>query len=375
MKNYRFYFYTVICLSVFFTLVSVFGIPYLLKQNGRSLLENEIESAQQQASLIASMSANAFDQKIEKATIVDQIDRMIDNTQKQNIFISIYDWSGKIISHPEIVLAIDKTSQENPFAKNIETVAPAEELYNYIVSLSDKDLASKPSEVIYLTSVKNSDWIVAANLNIPNMSEKIQEWKHQTYLVFLIIALSVLIIVLGAIRFISGYYESQLALKNTRLEDGVLSISKLNASLENYQKNLSEIALAKEATTNESSSTKTEPVKETEKQRILTYVRNELMPISTEDIGYIYVENTITYIVRKDGKRSTTSESLDQIYSYLNEKSFFRANRQIIVAISAIDKITKFGNSKLKIQVNPPSEIDIVIGKNKASAFKQWLDL
>jgi hypothetical protein len=45
------------------------------------------------------------------------------------------------------------------------------------------------------------------------------------------------------------------------------------------------------------------------------------------------------------------------------------------VAISAIYKIIKFGNSKLKIQVTPASEIDIIIGKNKAAAFKQWLDL
>ncbi|MBL4604863.1 MAG: LytTR family transcriptional regulator [Flavobacteriaceae bacterium] len=371
MKNYRFYFYTVICLSVFFTLVFIFGIPYLLKKNGSLLLESEIESGRQQASQIASLSANFFDQKIEEETIKDNIQQVIDNTEKHNIFISVYDWSGKIISYPDITLVGDKASQKNPLVKNMETTISGAELYDYIVSLNDSDLTSNSSEIIYLTPINNSDWIIATHVNISNALGKINEWKSQTYLVFLIIALSVLLIVLGAIRFISGYYEGQLELKNSRLEDGVLSISRLNISLENYQKNLSEITLEKEPR----AASTIEPVKETEKQRILTYVRNELMPISTEDIGYIYVENTITYIVRKDGKRSTTSESLDQIYSYLNENSFFRANRQMIVAISAINKITKFGNSKLKIQVNPPSEVDIIIGKNKASAFKQWLDL
>jgi len=68
-------------------------------------------------------------------------------------------------------------------------------------------------------------------------------------------------------------------------------------------------------------------------------------------------------------------DSLDQIYSNLNTTSFFRVNRQIIVAISAIEKIIKFGNSQLKIQVSPASEIDIIIGKNKAASFKQWLDM
>ena len=104
-------------------------------------------------------------------------------------------------------------------------------------------------------------------------------------------------------------------------------------------------------------------------------MRNEILSIATEDITYIYVENTITYVVRKDGRRSTTGESLDLIYSYLDERFFFRVNRQIIVAISAIETITKFGNSKLKIQVNPTSDVDIIIGKNKAASFKQWLDL
>jgi len=59
----------------------------------------------------------------------------------------------------------------------------------------------------------------------------------------------------------------------------------------------------------------------------------------------------------------------------LDEKSFFRVNRQIIVAISAIKKITKYGRSKLKVEVEPIAEIDIFIGKNKAAAFKKWLDL
>jgi len=239
------------------------------------------------------------------------------------------------------------------------------------------------SEIIRLTYVTDSDWIIASHINKEKIINQASTIRSQIYIAFIIIGLITLVFFLGTIRIISSYYEKQLALKNTKLEDGVLNLSKLNASLENYQKNLSDFKREREedqkpvegqvektVTTEETKISKT-----TTKQRILTYVRNELLPIATEDISYIYVENTITYIVRKDGKRSTTSESLDLIYSYLDEKSFFRANRQIIVAISAIETITKFGNSKLKIQVNPTSEIDIIIGKNKAAAFKQWLDL
>jgi len=54
---------------------------------------------------------------------------------------------------------------------------------------------------------------------------------------------------------------------------------------------------------------------------------------------------------------------------------FFRANRQFIVSIQAIDRIVKFGNSALKIETQPSTDQEVVIGKNKAANFKQWLDL
>ena len=111
------------------------------------------------------------------------------------------------------------------------------------------------------------------------------------------------------------------------------------------------------------------------KKRILTYLRNELLPVSTDDIAYIYTENTITYVVQTNGKRSTANNSLDELFSSLDSSIFYRANRQFIIAISSIEKIIRYGNSQLKILVIPKSEVDIIIGKNKASEFKQWLNL
>lgn len=369
MKNYRYYAYTVAILFTFSVLVALFGVPYLSKVNGIQVLENEIVSSEQQAKQIALLAESCFNHEIEKDKIAESIQDAIENTESQNIFISVFDWSGKIISHPDITLVASRNEQNTSnTTRNMQTLPTGEELYELVqTNGSSKEVAP---EIIYLTPIKNSDWIIAAHLNSENVINQINKSKNQTYLVFSIILLFIMLIVLAMVRLVTGYYENQLSLKNSKLEDGVLNLAKLNTSLENYQKKLGELTSFQ---SNETAPVET--VKEKEKQRILTYVRNELMPVNTEDIGYIYVDNTITYVVQKDGKRSTTSESLDQIYSYLDEKSFFRANRQIIVAISAIEKIIKFGNSKLKIQVNPPSEIDIIIGKNKAAAFKQWLDL
>jgi DNA-binding LytR/AlgR family response regulator len=142
-------------------------------------------------------------------------------------------------------------------------------------------------------------------------------------------------------------------------------MSKLNADLVSYQEKVTE---KPEEKSNENISDK-------EKQRILTYVRNELVPIAIKEIAYIFTESTITYVVCFDGKRSTSNASLDDMISNLNPQLFFRANRQFIISITAIDKIIKYGNSQLKIVLKGKTTEEIIISKNKAAEFKQWLNL
>ena len=385
MKYHPYYLYTAISLSILYVIIALIATPFFMRLSMNNALSNDIEAAQQEAHIIASMSEGVTD-KAEKSKLKDRIQKSINNTNSKNVFNSVLDWSGKFICYPDNKRIGDTPPLSDALASGIQNELTAEGLYDMVFKKTD---SISTSEIIRLTPVTESDWIIASHINKEKVIEQASNIRSQIYISFVIIGLITLIFFLAAIRIISSYYEKQLALKSIKLEDGVLNLSKLNTSLENYQKNLSDFKQEREddqkreekqklAEEQLEAITETEEIKTpkaTTKQRILTYVRNELLPVATEDISYIYVENTITYVVRKDGKRSTTSESLDLIYTYLDEKSFFRANRQIIVAISAIETITKFGNSKLKIQVNPTSEIDIVIGKNKAAAFKQWLDL
>jgi DNA-binding LytR/AlgR family response regulator len=86
------------------------------------------------------------------------------------------------------------------------------------------------------------------------------------------------------------------------------------------------------------------------------------------------MESTITYVVCFDGSQSTSNSSLDELFSQFDGTHFYRANRQFIVAISAIKKIIKYGNNQLKLIVEPNSDFDIIISKNRAAEFKQWLN-
>ena len=155
---------------------------------------------------------------------------------------------------------------------------------------------------------KKSDLIVGANVNINSISAQMNTLKNNFYLIFLIMGVLVIVLSFVAVRIIGSAYEKQLELRNSSLTSEVVNLSKLNTDLVSYKEKVAELPqeIAKE-----------EP-SEKEKERILTYVRNELVPIAIKDIACVYTENTITYVITFDGKRSTTNMSLDDMYTNLN---------------------------------------------------------
>jgi two-component system response regulator LytT len=44
------------------------------------------------------------------------------------------------------------------------------------------------------------------------------------------------------------------------------------------------------------------------------------------------------------------------------------------VNIDAIKRVHSYFNGKLKLEIEPSHKEDIIVGKDKAAAFKRWLD-
>lgn len=375
MKNYNIYLATTLVFGVVYLVLTYMAMSFISKESITLLLDNEINSGKQRARQIATLSESALAASVEKAVVVKGIQKSIEDVDDVNLFFSIIDWSGEIISFPDITKVGTTDAATNAMVANMKEDISAQDLYTYIIDFKNGDNNTQ-SAVMRLDAIPNSDLIIVTHINLKNVIAQFDSFKSKFALIFIIFGLSILLILFGIIRYVTNYYYKALEQKTTRLEDGMLNLSKLNNSLEVYQKNIvKEKQKEEEAEEKAIAQNGDESIKDLPKKRLLTYIRNELMPIPIEDISYVYLENTITYIIRKDGKRFTANDSLDQIYSSLDEKLFFRANRQIIVSIYAIDKIIKFGNNSLKIETKPASEIDIIIGKNKASSFKQWLDL
>lgn len=111
----------------------------------------------------------------------------------------------------------------------------------------------------------------------------------------------------------------------------------------------------------------------TYKNRFLVKSRDQLIPVLTEEIAYFYTLHDLVYIVRANGKRFTIDFKLEQLKELLDPERFYRLNRQIICNLSSIERIHPYFNGRLKLQLNPAFDKDVIVSRERARDFKKWL--
>lgn len=365
MKKDKLYFLTFLSIAVIFLLVALIASKYFIKVSANQLIEVQVESSKREVYEVAKMIDFQLSSGIDKEVVVKNIQQIIENTNTDSWFVSVFNWSGKEVANPDKTKVGQQINSNETLLASLKEKNNSADLYDLLMDRN----GSFSSEIIHISPIKESDLIVAANVNVSSIKNQMNALKGSFYLIFLIMGILVILMSFFAVRILGSAYEKQLEQRNSNLTSEVLSLSKLNTDLVSYKEKVAEIPqeIAKSASLDND--------KDKEKERILTYVRNELVPIAIKDIAFVYTENTITYVVCFDGKRSTTNMSLDDMYVNLNSTLFFRANRQFIISITAIDKIIKYGNSQLKILLQSKTSEEIIISKNKAAEFKQWLNM
>ena len=68
------------------------------------------------------------------------------------------------------------------------------------------------------------------------------------------------------------------------------------------------------------------------------------------------------------------SQRVDEIEELLDPKLYYRANRQSIIHIDAIQSIKPQENQKLVITLKTPLKMEQDISREKAPGFKKWFD-
>ena len=110
------------------------------------------------------------------------------------------------------------------------------------------------------------------------------------------------------------------------------------------------------------------------KSRFMVKMGEAIVSVKTEEIGHFIAEDGIVLLCTKTEKRYAVDYTLDQLEGLLDSKSFFRINRKVIVNINAIQKISTYFNSRLKIVSPALQDEDCVVSRERVNDFKNWLD-
>jgi DNA-binding LytR/AlgR family response regulator len=109
------------------------------------------------------------------------------------------------------------------------------------------------------------------------------------------------------------------------------------------------------------------------KNRFLVKVGERIQTIDIQEIPFFYSEDKVTLLQTNQGKKFIVDYTLDEIEDMVNPENFFRLNRKYISAIAAIKEVFTYSNSRLKIHLENCTDNDILISREKMSAFKIWL--
>jgi DNA-binding LytR/AlgR family response regulator len=99
------------------------------------------------------------------------------------------------------------------------------------------------------------------------------------------------------------------------------------------------------------------------------------LPISSDDIAYLNSEEGLTFATLFNKEKYIVNSSIIELAKQMDSSSFFQINRKMIVSIQSVKKLSSWFNSRLKLTLNPLTNDEVVVSRERVGSFKEWLDI
>ena len=102
--------------------------------------------------------------------------------------------------------------------------------------------------------------------------------------------------------------------------------------------------------------------------------RDKFLPIKSNEFAYIFIENGLVFGQLCDGRKLMLDFKLEDLEEQLDPQEFVRANRQYILSRACIVALKPYINSRVLVHVQPVAPFEVIISKEKVTAFKKWFE-
>jgi DNA-binding LytR/AlgR family response regulator len=112
----------------------------------------------------------------------------------------------------------------------------------------------------------------------------------------------------------------------------------------------------------------------TYKQRFMIQAGSRIRTIPVSEIAYFYFSGKDTFICTYENRHYPAEYSLDKLEDMIDPDDYFRINRKMILSIKAIQQIYSLSKSRLKLELHPAFEEEVLVSFNKTAEFRNWLN-
>jgi DNA-binding LytR/AlgR family response regulator len=109
------------------------------------------------------------------------------------------------------------------------------------------------------------------------------------------------------------------------------------------------------------------------KERLLVKRGQQLSYIKTEATAFCYADGKLCFAVDFDNNKHLLEINLSQLEEQLQPNKFYRINRHLLVNIDAIKKVHTWLGGRLKLEINPATNAETVVSRERVNGFKEWL--
>jgi len=109
-------------------------------------------------------------------------------------------------------------------------------------------------------------------------------------------------------------------------------------------------------------------------KRLLVKIGEQLKQVLVDDIAFFQFDDGLSWAVTFGKNRMPLDHPLDELEQMLDSRQFFRINRKFIVNSNAIEKIHTYFNNRLKLQLRPDPETEVLVSRERVADFKNWLN-
>jgi len=109
------------------------------------------------------------------------------------------------------------------------------------------------------------------------------------------------------------------------------------------------------------------------KNRFVVKIGDHIRLVPVEEVALFFSSEKYTFIRTTEERDYGIDFTLEQVMDTVNPDLFFRVSRKHIIALSAINDIIAYSGSRFKVKLNVSTEEDVLVSRDRVSAFKAWL--